>query len=135
MSVPDVLWVLVSLLGVLGLMFLTFFGLGMLNRRVSTSGGRLRVVDRASLGRDSMLLVVSVCGKLILIGVSSSRVEKLADLDISEEEYVESAFAGGNRPAMPFSDILSSIGIKNRNADKQNQNKESKEIGEDTEGS
>lgn len=101
----------VSLLGVLGLMFLTFFGLRMFNRRISTSGGRLRVIDKAILGRDSMMIVVSVCGKLMLVGVSSQRFEKLTDLDITEEEYIESAFgaAGQNAVVMPFSDILSSF--------------------------
>ena len=102
-----------ALLGILGLMLLVFFGLRMLNRRISTSGGRLKVVDRATLGRDSMLLIVSVCGKLILVGVSSQRVEKIADLDMTEEEYVESAFQnarnGGGAKVLPFSDILSSF--------------------------
>jgi flagellar biogenesis protein FliO len=105
----DILYITISMLGVLGLMFLTFFGLRMFNRRISTSGGRLRVIDRATLGRDSMLLVVSVCGKLILVGVSPQRVEKLADLDVTEEEYVETAFSSANKGVLPFSDILSSF--------------------------
>jgi flagellar biogenesis protein FliO len=111
---PDLLWITISLLGVLGLIFLSFFGLRMLNRRISTSGGRLRVVDRAVLGRESMILVVSVCGKLILVGVSQQRVEKLSDLDMSEEEYTEAAFA--NARVLPFSDIISSIGISRKNS-------------------
>lgn len=106
------LQMIVALTGVLGLIFLLFFGLRMFSRRISTSGGRLRVIDRASLGRDSMLLVVAVADKLMLIGVSSHRVEKLADLDVSEEEYIESAFgaARSNQKIMPFSDILSTVG-------------------------
>jgi flagellar biogenesis protein FliO len=121
----EFLWMIVSLLGVLGLMFLTFFGLRMVNRRISTSGGRLRVIDRATLGRDSMMLVVSVCGKLMLVGVSSQRVEKLADLDITEEEYVESAFANarsGVKSVLPFSDILSSFISKKSEKDKDDEN-------------
>jgi len=114
---------IISLLGVLGLMFLTFFGIRMLNRRISTSGGRLRVIDRATLGRDSMMLVVSVCGKLMLVGVSSQRVEKIADLDISEEEYVESAFANAQQTrVLPFSDILSSF-ISRKKDDGENSDK------------
>jgi len=108
----DILWMITALLGVLGLMFLMLLGLRMLNRRVSTSGGRLRVIDRATLGRDSMLLVVSVCGKLMLVGVSAQRVEKITDIDITEEEYIEAAFNSakdGNRKFLPFSDILSSF--------------------------
>jgi len=111
---------LVSLLGVLGLMFLTFFGLRMFNRRISTSGGRLRVIDRVSLGRESMILVISVCGKLMLVGVSSQRMEKLADLDIAEDEYTKAAFEDAQKGVvqgvLPFSDILSSfIGKKKDN--------------------
>jgi flagellar biogenesis protein FliO len=61
-----------------------------------------------------MLLVVAVAGKLILVGVSSHRVEKIADLEQSEEEYIEAAFGAARSPQkiMPFSDILSSIGVK-----------------------
>lgn len=120
---------LVSLLGVLGLMFLTFFGLRMLNRRISTSGGRLRVIDRATLGRDSMILVVSVCGKLMLVGVSSQRVDKLADLELTEAEYVESAFSdaqkGSFQGVLPFSDILSSF-IGKRKGNDENKDDENK---------
>lgn len=47
----------------------------------------MRVLDRINLGRDGMLLVVSVCGKLMLVGVTSQRIEKICDLDVSEEEY------------------------------------------------
>jgi len=123
----DILWLITSLMGVLGLMFLLFFGLRMLNRRISTTGGRLRVLDRASLGRDSMMLVVSVCGKLMLIGVSAQRVEKLADLDLTEQEYIDAAFSDDNRGVMPFSDILSSFMLKkkgNKEGEKDNEDDE-----------
>jgi len=125
----DILYVTIALLGVLGLMFLTFFGIRMLNRRISTSGGRLRVIDRATLGRDSMLLVVSVCGKLMLVGVSSQRIEKLSDLDITEEEYVEKAFSdAGKFKTLPFSDILSSFINKREDKDKDDEDSEEQEI-------
>jgi flagellar biogenesis protein FliO len=110
MGITQVIWMFTALLGVLGLMFLTFFGLRMLNRRISTSGGRLRVIDRVTLGRDSMLLVVSVCGNLMLVGVSPQKMEKLADLDMTEEQYVAAAFADAKgQRVLPFSDILSSF--------------------------
>ena len=115
----EFLWMIVSLLGVLGLMFLTFFGLRMFNRRISTSGGRLRVIDKATLGRDSMLLVVSVCGKLMLVGVCSQKIEKMADLELTEEEYVEAAFSNAQKvPVLPFSDVLSSFIGKAKKQDK-----------------
>jgi flagellar biogenesis protein FliO len=127
----DFLYITIALLGVLGLMFLSFFGLRMLNRRISVSGGRLRVIDRVAIGRDSMILVVSVCGKLILVGVSQQKIEKLDDLDITEEEYVEAAFANSQK-VLPFSDILSSIGITRKNSDKSRSiSDEKKEIKKD----
>ena len=42
-------------------------------------GNRMKVIDRVSLGRDGMLAVVSVGGKLILIGVSGQHIEKISD--------------------------------------------------------
>ena len=79
---------LLSFIGVIGLIFLLFYALKKLNKRVGTSSGsRLRVLDRLNVGRDGMLLVVSVAGKLMLIGVTSQRMEKLCELEQSEEEY------------------------------------------------
>lgn len=78
---------LLSFIGVLGLMAVLFYALRKLNKRISTGGGRLKVLDRISIGRDGMLLVVSVCGRVMLVGVTSQRIEKLCDLDVSEEEY------------------------------------------------
>jgi flagellar biogenesis protein FliO len=122
---PNLIWVAVSLLGVLGLMFLMFFGLRMLNRRITASGGRLRVIDRVTIGREAMIIVVSVCGKLMLVGVSAQRVEKIADIEMTEQEYTEMAFS--NAGVLPFSDILSSIGIK-----KQKKEIEINEDGQDS---
>lgn len=80
---------LLSLIGVIGLIFLLFYALKKLNKKVNvTSGSKLRVLDRVSLGRDGMLLVISVTGKLMLIGVTPQRVEKLCDLEQTEEEYI-----------------------------------------------
>lgn len=80
---------LLSFIGVLGLIFFLFYALKKLNKGISVkSGNRLRVLDRVSIGRDSMLLIVSACGRVMLLGVTSQRVEKLCDLDISEEDYL-----------------------------------------------
>lgn len=68
-------------------MAVLFYALKRLNKRISTGGGRLKVLDRISIGRDGMLLVVSVCSSVMLVGVTSQRIEKLCDLDITEEEY------------------------------------------------
>ena len=80
---------LLSFIGVLGLIAVMFYALRKLNKRISTGGGRLKVLDRVSIGRDGLMLVVSVCGKVMLVGVTSHRIEKLCDLDVTEEEYSE----------------------------------------------
>lgn len=82
-----IVW-LCSFLGVLGLIVLLFYALKKLNKRVSIgTGSKLRVLDRVNLGRDGMLLVISVNGKLMLIGSTPQRIEKLCDLEMTEEEY------------------------------------------------
>lgn len=82
-----IVW-LCSFLGVLGLIVLLFYALKKFNRRVSIgTGSKLRVLDRVNLGRDGMLLVISVNGKLMLVGSTPQRIEKLCDLDMTEEEY------------------------------------------------
>ncbi|MDR2532500.1 MAG: flagellar biosynthetic protein FliO [Oscillospiraceae bacterium] len=100
------LWYAISLFAVLGLIFFMFFMMKKMNRLTRTaSGSRLRIIDRANTGRDSSLLVVSVSGRLMLVGVSAGRIEKLCDLDIDEEEYFDSSDQP-DKPALNFSDVL-----------------------------
>ena len=107
---------LLSFIGVLGLIFFLFYALKKLNNGINVkSGNRLRVLDRVNLGRDGMLLVVSVCGKLMLLGATSSRVEKLCDLDVTEEEY-------SAQQSTDFRSVLSSVTGKNRRENQQAEN-------------
>lgn len=109
---------LLSFIGVLGLIFFLFYALKKLNKGISVkSGNRLRVLDRVNLGRDGMLLVVSVCGKLMLLGVTSGRVEKLCDLDITEEEY-------GTQQSGDFKSVLSSVLGKDKQEYRQDRQQE-----------
>lgn len=111
-------WVqwLLSFIGVLGLIFVLFYALRRLNKRVTISGGRLKVLDRISIGRDGMLLVVSVCGSVMLIGVTSQRIEKLCDLDVTEEEY------SANRENADFMSVFSTMmGKKAQQQDQDDQ--------------
>ena len=107
---------LLSFIGVLGLIFFLFYALKKLNNGINVkSGNRLRVLDRVNLGRDGMLLVVSVCGKLMLLGATSGRVEKLCDLDVTEEEY-------SAQQSTDFRSVLSSVTGKNRRENQQAEN-------------
>lgn len=79
-----------ALIGVIGLIFIFFWALRKLNKGILVSGGkRLKVLDRASLGGEKSVVVVSVAGKCMVLGVTAGRIEKIDDLDISEQEYMQ----------------------------------------------
>ena len=116
---------LFSFLGILGLIFFLFYALKKLNKSINiSSGSKLRVLDRVNLGREGMLLVVSVDKRLMLIGSTPQRIEKLCDLDITEEEYLS-----GNS-GQDFKSVLSSViwkknsAVSNENDDNNSHNNE-----------
>ncbi len=99
---------ILALIGVLGLFFAAFYLIRKLNLRVaSVSGSRMRVLDRIAVGRDSFLMVVSVGGRLMLISSTPQRVEKLCDLEMSEEEYFPDS--GDPQEGMKFSEALKKV--------------------------
>ena len=103
----DWLQLILSLIGVIGLILMLFYALRKFNNRVSVGdGNRMRVIDRINLGRDGMMLVVSVCGRLMLVGVTAQRIEKICDLDITEGEYFP---AGNGHPQQDFKTILANV--------------------------
>lgn len=107
----DWLRTVLSLIGVVGLIILLFYALQKLNKaKRITSGGKMHILDRVNLGRDGMLLVVSVCGRLMLIGAGSGRIEKLCDLDMTEEEY----FPDSGQSAPDFRTILGNMTGRNK---------------------
>lgn len=90
----DLIQVVLSLIGVLGLIIVLLYGLRKLTKRVSVIGGsKLKVLDRISVGRDGMLLVVSVCGKLMVVGATPNHIEKICDIDMSEDDYTAKSAA------------------------------------------
>lgn len=116
---------LLSFIGVIGLIFFLFYALKKLNKGISVkSGNRLKVLDRVNIGRDGMLLIVSVCGKVMLLGVTAQKVDKLCDLDISEEEYL-----GMEQPS-DFKSVLASTFFK-KQAMKQDNEKQGDKFDED----
>jgi len=119
------LQMILSLTGVLGLIFFMFWLLRKVNKLSATaSGTRLRIIDRANAGREASLLVVSVCGKLMLIGVSAGRTEKLCDLDVTEEEYFGSEEnADKQGQSIKFSDVLGNMMNLNKNKSKLTEEK------------
>lgn len=78
---------IMALIGVLALVFVIFWIMKKFNARVTLTDSRhLKVLERVNLGPDKMLLIVSVCGKCMLLGVTSQSTEKICDLDETEEE-------------------------------------------------
>ena len=104
----DWLWLVFSLIGVLGLFFVLIYAMKKLNTGIGyVNGNRMKVIDRVSIGKDGMLVVVSVAGKLMLIGISGQHIEKLADLDMTPEEYNERA--ADEKSGMKFSEALAEV--------------------------
>lgn len=84
----EILWVVVCLALVFGLLFLFLYLMKRFSHGVSVlNGSKMRVLDRVMVGRDGMLLVVCVADRLMLIGVTPQRIEKICDLDTTPEEY------------------------------------------------
>ncbi len=84
----EILWVVLSLVGVLGLFFIMVYATKKLGGGIGmVSGSRIKVVDRVSLGRDGSIAVVNVAGKLMVVGITVQHIEMLAELDITPEEY------------------------------------------------
>ena len=67
---PPVVQLVCALVGVIALIFLFFWVLRKVNKGILTTGGkRLKVLDRASLGGEKSVVVVSVAGKCMVLGV------------------------------------------------------------------
>lgn len=80
---------IMALVGVLALVFVLFWLMKKLNKHVMVSDSRnMKILERINLGPDKMLLLVSICGKCMVLGVTSNHTEKICELDVSEEELM-----------------------------------------------
>lgn len=52
--------------------------------RLNTTGSRVKVLERIALAPDRSLLVVRAGGQVLLLGVTSQHIEKIAELDPEE---------------------------------------------------
>ena len=118
----DILWVVLSLIGVLGLFFVLIYSLKKLNSGIGfVNGNKMRVIDRVTVGREGSLMVVSVAGKLMLISATSQHIEKLCELDMTPEEYMQQLQNDAQQAKSNFSAVLSSVMSRN-NPGKDNEN-------------
>ena len=113
--IDEVFTVICALLGVVGLLFLTFYAYKWLNKH-RMSGGfgynnrSIKIVEYVSIAQDKQLMIVTVGSKKMLLGVTPNAVTKICDLDdedivppeITEEESgfmvsLKKAFAEKNK--------------------------------------
>lgn len=90
----DGVWFISSLVGVVLILLLTYYGSRWLVKRVSNVSGtrNIKVIDRAMLGQDKYVAIVRIGKKNMLLGVTSHNINKLADLeedDVTEVELPE----------------------------------------------
>lgn len=120
----DLIWVIISLIGVLGLFFLLIYGLSKLRKRIGVvSGSKMRILDRVTIGRDGMIFVVSVGGKLMLLSSTAQHIEKLCDLDMTPEEYINQLREDSTQVQANFASVFTSIMSRNNgNSDPEKEN-------------
>lgn len=117
------IWMIFSLVGVLGLFFILVYAMKKLNSGVGfINGNRMKVIDRVSLGKDGMLAVVCVGGKLILVGVTAQRIEKISDIDMTPEEYYAQQSAPEAQNGMSFAAAVAEVMKRSKGAGKDNGN-------------
>ncbi len=101
----EVFTVIFSLAGILALILALLYASKWLNRKTSISSAQnLRIVERANLSTDKMLLLVEICGKYIVVGVAPSGINTLCEL--SEEEIARLQFPNKGNGNNQFLNIL-----------------------------
>lgn len=106
---------IMALVGVLALVFLMFWLMKKFNRRITVSDSRsMKVLERINLGPDKMLLLVSICGKCMVLGVTSSHTEKLCDLEQTEEELTRRDEDGNPSFGESFRTVLGNMMNKDK---------------------
>ncbi len=114
----EVFTVVCALLGIIGLMFLSFWFAGWLRKKFNSGGfcggqNSIKIVESIGIAQDKQLMIVTVGNKTMLLGVTSGSVSKICDLDeadiMTESEDISApsgfmqslkkAFAEKNRAA------------------------------------
>lgn len=102
---------ILSILGTLFLMILVFaaayfvskwLAKGFPGGGLQRTGSRIRVLDRAMLGKDQSLMIVKADGRVYLLGVTSQQITKLDELD--PEDYL--ADPAGGAGGADFKSVL-----------------------------
>ncbi|MBQ5318959.1 MAG: flagellar biosynthetic protein FliO [Oscillospiraceae bacterium] len=124
--IGEVFTVICALLGVIGLLFLTFYAYKWLNKH-RMSGGfgynnrSIKIVEYVSIAQDKQLMIVTVGSKKMLLGVTPNAVTKVCDLDDediavceSESEGEESGFMNSLKKAFAERNKASAETLENK---------------------
>ncbi len=104
----EILSIIIGLVGVTILIFLTYWGLKWLNKRVKFSGNQLmKVHERINLGPDKSIIIASVGESYMIMGITSQNITKIADLDKQEVEKLIAEKT--SNPKQSFSMMMAEI--------------------------
>ena len=113
-----------ALLGIIGLLFLTFYATKWLNKKFRNTGWNgaqngIKIIECMGIAQDKQLLVVKVGSRSMLLGVTPNSVTKLSDLDDDDIAVLEA-----NAAETPgFADAFKNA-FANRNKSEQIQTQE-----------
>lgn len=122
--------VVCSLLGVIGLIFLVYYGTRWLNKKFRSNGWNglergIKVVDCIGVAQDKQLLVVKVGKKGMLLGVAPNSITKLCDID--DDDISDMLRETEEKAAVPFSESLKSAFLKIKKAENGSVQEDGKE--------
>lgn len=107
----DTFTIVFSLVGVLVLIMITYYGARWLNKRVHVPGNStIKILERVNIGPEKALMIISIGEKNMLLGVSQQHIEKLSDLDKADIEklIVEKTSSVKDNFALQFLNALTS---------------------------
>ncbi|MGN0599172.1 MAG: FliO/MopB family protein [Oscillospiraceae bacterium] len=130
---PELLMVICSLLGVIGLIFLVYYGTRWLNKKFRSTGWNglergIKIIDCIGIAQDKQLMVVKVGKKGMLLGVAPNSISKLCDID--DDDISDMQRETEEKSSVSFSESLKNAFFKNNNADNGSVQEDGKENNE-----
>lgn len=114
----ELMLVICSLLGVIGLIFLTYYATRWLNKKFRSggiygSGSGIKIIECVGIAQDKQLIAVKAGNKAMLLGVTPQSVTKLSDLDESD---IEAMLPNENTSGGGFAESLKKAFANRKNA-------------------
>ena len=130
---PELLMVICSLLGVIGLIFLVYYGTRWLNKKFRSTGWNglergIKIIDCIGIAHDKQLMVVKVGKKGMLLGVAPNSISKLCDID--DDDISDMQRETEEKSSVSFSESFKNVFFKNNNAENGSVQEDGKENNE-----